>query len=97
MFENVSSFVNGFIKYFDFPYMLFDENNPMSINSKLEKNTKKCGSNSPKLLSVESNILIVSWGQICNNPLATIAWRQILSKENDILLPNYLFFVYLLC
>ena len=49
MFENVSNFVNGFMKHFDFPYMLFDENNPMSINSKLEKNTKKSGSNSPKL------------------------------------------------
>ena len=40
----------------------------------------------------EPNILVVSWGQICDNHLATIVWGQILSKENDIVAPSYLFF-----
>ena len=39
-------------------------------NSKLERHKKSCG-HYPELLSVEPNILVVSWGQICNNPLGT--------------------------
>ena len=38
----------------------------------------------PELLFVEPNILIVSWEQICDNPLAIIVWGYIFSKENDI-------------
>ena len=38
----------------------------------------------PELLSVEPNILVVSWGQICDNSLAIIVWGHIFSKENDI-------------
>ena len=55
----------------------------MSINR--EKHKKSCG-HSLELLSVEPNILIVSWGQVCDNFLATIVWGQILSKKSDICL-----------
>ena len=54
-----------------------------------DKYKKSCG-HSQKLLSVEPNILVVSWRQICDNPLATKVWRQILCKENDIVPPSYL-------
>ena len=40
----------------------------------LEKKHKKPCDHSPELLFVEPNILVVSWGQICNNPLATKVW-----------------------
>ena len=63
--------------------------NTMSINIGL------CG-HSSKLLFVESNILVVSLGEICDNPLATIIWGQILFKENDIVPQSYLFSVCLL-
>ena len=59
------------------------------------KNRGLCG-HSSRLLFVESNILVVSLGKICDNPLATIIWGQILSKENDIVPPSYLFSVCLL-
>ena len=54
-----------------------------------DKYKKSCG-HSQKLLSVEPNILVVSWRQICDNPLTTKVWRQILCKENDIVPPSYL-------
>ena len=44
-----------------------------SLEKKHKKHKKSCG-HSPKLLSVEPNILVVSWGQICDNPLATKVW-----------------------
>ena len=81
------------------------KHNPMSINrglcslekltlqnQKLErhkKHKKSCG-HSLELLSVESNILVVSQRQICDNPLATKVWGKRLSKENDIVPPSYL-------
>ena len=38
------------------------------------------------------------WGQICDNPLATIVWGgQKLSKDNIFVPSSYLFFVYFLC
>ena len=51
------------------------KHNPMSINRglcslKKKKHKKLCG-RSLELLSVEFNILVVSWGQICDNSLAT--------------------------
>ena len=66
---------------------LFMKHNPMGINRGLcslekliftkskvgEKHKKSCG-HSPELLSVEPNILVVFWRQICNNPLATKVW-----------------------
>ena len=68
----------------------------MSINRSLCSLEKSCGY-SPELLSIEPNILLISWGQICDNPTATIVWGQILSKENDIVPPSYLFSICLLC
>jgi len=68
--------------------------NAMGINR--EKNKKSYG-HYLELLFVEPNILAVSWRQVCDNPLATIVWGQILSKENDIVPPSYLFSVCLLC
>ena len=62
--------------------------NPMGINR--EKHKKFYGY-SPELLSVEPNNLVVSWGQICNNPLVTRVWEQILFKDNNFVPPNYLF------
>ena len=66
------------------PYMPFYETNHMGINRGLcsiekikkvwEKYKKSCD-HSPKLLSVEPNILVVSWGQICDNPLVTKVWK----------------------
>ena len=47
--------------------------NPMSINRGLCLLEKSCGY-SPELLSIEPNILLISWGQICDNPTATIVW-----------------------
>ena len=58
---------------------LLMKHNHMSINRGLcghsprEKHKKSYG-HSPKLLSVEPNILVVSWGQICDNSLATKVW-----------------------
>ena len=75
--------------------------NLMSIVRKLpkvvsykKKHKKSCG-HFPKLLYVEPNNLVVSWGQICDNPLATIVWGQILSKENNIVSLSYLFFFFI--
>ena len=65
----------------------------MGINR--EKHKKFCG-HSLELLSVEPNILVVCWGQIYDNPLATTVWGQIFSKKNDIVPPSYLFSVLLL-
>ena len=45
-----------------------------SQNQKLERNIKKSYGHSPELLSAEPNILVVSWRQICDNPLATKVW-----------------------
>ena len=64
------------------------KHNPMGINRGLcslenvtsqkskvgEKHKKLCG-HFLELLSVESNILVVSWRQICDNPLTTKVWR----------------------
>ena len=47
--------------------------NPMSINRGLCLLEKSCGY-SPELLSIEPNILVLSWGQICDNPIATVVW-----------------------
>ena len=73
-------------------------------NSKFEKNTINpmaiLYGNSLELLSVEPNILVVSWRQICDNSLATKVWGgggQIFFKENDMVPPSYLFSVCLLC
>ena len=96
MFEDVSSFVNSFMKNFDSWYVLLMKYNPISRNRGLCSLEKSYGYSS-ELLFVESNILAVSQGQICNIPLATIVWGQILSKKNDIMLQSYLFFVCLLC
>ena len=66
---------------------LFMKYNPMGINRGLcslektnftkskvgEKHKISCG-HSPRLLSVKPNILVVSWRQICDNPLATKVW-----------------------
>ena len=60
----------------------------MGINR--EKHKKSYGYSS-KLLSIEPNNLIGSWGQICNNPLVTRVWEQILFKDNNFVPPNYLF------
>ena len=64
------------------------KHNPMGINKDLgslekltnstkskvgEKHKKSCG-HSPKLLSVEPNISLVSWRQICDNLLTTKVW-----------------------
>ena len=38
------------------------------------KKRKKSYGHSSELLSVEPNILVVSWRQICDNPLATKMW-----------------------
>ena len=43
------------------------------VGEKHKKHKKSC-SHSPELLSVKPNILVVSWRQICNNPLATRVW-----------------------
>ena len=64
------------------------KHNPMGINrglcslenvtsqkSKVGKKQKKSCGHFPELLSVESNILVVSWRQICDNPLTTKVWR----------------------
>ena len=45
----------------------------MSINRGLCSLEKSCDY-SPKLLSIEPNILLISWGQICDNPTTTIVW-----------------------
>ena len=45
------------------------------VGEKHKKHKKLCG-HFPKLLSVESNILVVSWRQICDNPLTTKVWRE---------------------
>ena len=53
------------------------KHNPMGINRdlcSLEKKHKKSYGHSSELLSVELNILVVSWKQICDNPLATKVW-----------------------
>ena len=96
MFEDVSSFVNGFMKNFDFPYVLLMKYNPIGRNRGLCSLEKSWGY-SLELLFVELNILVVSQGQICDIPLATIVWGQILFKKNDIMPQSYLFFVCLLC
>ena len=70
--------------------------NPIGRNRGLCSLEKSYGYSS-ELLFVESNILAVSQGQICDIPLATIVWGQILSKKNDIMPQSYLFFVCLLC
>ena len=44
------------------------------------------------LVTVEPNNLVVSWGQVCGNPLATRLWEQILSKDNNFVPPSYLIF-----
>ena len=64
--------------------------NPMGINrglspqnSKLKKKTQEIlWVFSKKLLYVELNNLVESWGQVCRRPLATCVRRQILSKDN---------------
>ena len=50
---------------------------------------KSCGY-LPELLSIEPNNLVVSWWEICDNPLTTIMWGQILSKDNNFVSPSYL-------
>ena len=67
--------------------------NPIDINR--EKHKKSYGY-SLELLSVESKNLVVSWRQVCDNPLATRVWEQILSKDNNFVPPNYLF-LFVLC
>ena len=47
-------------------------------------------------IAIEPNILVVSWEQICDNPLATM-WGQILFRKNNIVSPSYLFYICLLC
>jgi len=47
--------------------------NPMGINRDLCSLGKSCGY-CLELLSIEPNILVLSWGQICDNPIATIVW-----------------------
>ena len=47
------------------------------VGEKHKKHKKSC-SHSPELLSVKPNILVVSWRQICNNPLATRVWGEII-------------------
>ena len=43
------------------------------VGEKHKKHKKSCG-HSLELLSVEPNILVVSWRQICDNPLTTKVW-----------------------
>ena len=91
---------------------LFMKHNPMGINKSLcslEKLTQQKVSSREtleilwsfsKLLSIEPNILVVSWRQICNNPFAIKVWGergQILFKENNIMPPSYLFSICLFC
>ena len=57
---------------------------------KHKKHKKSC-SYSPELLFIEPNNLVISCGQIGNNPLATKVWGQILSKDNNFVPPSYLF------
>ena len=60
----------------------------------VSKKHKKSCSYSLEFLSVEPNNLVVSWGQVCDNPLATRVWGQILFKDDNFVLPSYLFFYY---
>ena len=95
MFEDVSSFVNGFMKNFDFPYVLLMKYNPIGRNRGLCSLEKSCGY-SLELLFVEPNILVVSQRQICDIPLATIVWEQILSKKT-ILCLQVIYFLFVFC
>ena len=47
-----------------------------------EKHKKSC-EYSPQLLFVEPKNLFIFWGKICDNPLATGVWGQILSKDDN--------------
>ena len=47
------------------------------VGEKHKKYKKSCG-HSLELLSVEPNILVVSWRQICDNPLLIKVWGAII-------------------
>ena len=100
-------------KFLTFHTCLLMKYNPMGINSgscSLDSNfffslpkklvsmkyKKSCGC-SLELLFIEPNKLVVSWGQVCNNPIAIIVWGKILFKDNNYVPPSYLFSICLLC
>ena len=68
-----------------------------SFRVSFEKKHKKSYGYFPKLVFVEPNNLVISWGQVCDNSLATIVWGQILSNDNNFVPPSYLFSICLLC
>ena len=111
MVENISSLVNSFKKHFNSPYMLLMKYNPMGINSglcsldkisflsqksQIEKKHKKFYGHSPEFLSIELNNLVVSWGQVCDNPLVRRVWGQILSKNNNLCF-QVIYFLFVFC
>ena len=84
-----------------------NSNNLLTNDTKFKKHEKSFSFLSQKLVSkkhkkfcdyflelpsVEPNNLVVFWGQVCDNPLATRVWGQILSKDNNFVPPSYLFF-----
>ena len=73
--------------------------NPIDINRGLcslknpvvrEKHKKSYGY-SLELLFAELNNLVVSRWQVCDNPLVTKVWGQMLSKDNNFVSSSYLF------
>ena len=76
--------------------------NPMDINrdlcslEKYKKHKKSCGY-SPELLFVEPNIMIVSWGQICDNPFSDNSVRGKYCLRKIILCLQVIYFMFVFC